>query len=105
MFNEHYRIKLVSEVLFEVTGKLKPHTNGNSSEARDEEPEDENKVTTTEVSSSRCGVDVILDNHLVETFFEDKEQLCTYLTAFMEKLVLDFSKELRSIINIFISDC
>lgn len=74
---------MVSEVLFEVTGRIGPRANGSEVEAVEESEEDDENT----VSASRCGVDVITENHLVETFFEDKEQLAEYLTGLLQKYI------------------
>lgn len=83
MFSDSYKIKLVNEVLYEVTGKHETRVEGDvvlaGSNASAEEAEE--GVDSASVS----GVDIVLNHRLVETGFGDKKQFTVYLKDYMKK--------------------
>jgi len=86
MFSDTYKMKLVDNVIYEVTGKLVTRRAGEvvldganpSAEEADEGTED----------GVESGVDIALNHRLVETFaFGDKKSYTAYLKDYMKKLV------------------
>lgn len=85
MFSDSYKMKLVNEVIYEVTGKLVQRTQGSieiagfnpSAEGGDDEGADE---------AVESGVDVVLNHRLCETFaFPDKKSYTLYLKDYMKR--------------------
>lgn len=86
MFSDTYRMKLVDEVIYEVTGKLETRQQG---EVRIEgfNPSAEEADEGTD-STMESGVDIVLNHRLVETFaFGDKKSYTLYLKDYMKKWV------------------
>ena len=83
MFSDTYKIKLINEVLYEVTGKHETRTDGDvvlaGSNPSAEEADEGNDSNTT------SGVDIILNHRLCETGFGDKKQFTVYLKDYMKK--------------------
>lgn len=84
MFSDTYRIKLVDEVIYEVTGKLITRSDGDiqiagfnpSAEEADEGNE----------SNVESGVNIVLNHRLCETYaFGDKKSYTLYLKDYMKK--------------------
>jgi hypothetical protein len=83
MFSDTYKIKLISEVMYEVYGKLESRKLGDvkldganpSAEEADEGTED----------AVETGVDIVLNHRLAETGFADKKQFTVYLKDYMKK--------------------
>jgi len=84
MFTDTYKYKLIDNVIYEVYGKYETRKDGEvllpganpSAEEADEGTE----------SNSVSGVNIVLDNRLVETAF-DKKGYTGYLKEYMKKLV------------------
>lgn len=85
MFSDTYRIKLVSEVLYEVTGKLETRKQGEIQIAGANPSAEEADEGTDETVES--GVDIVLNHRLCETGFGDKKQFTVYLKDYMKKWV------------------
>jgi hypothetical protein len=88
MFSDTYKIKLVDEVMYEVTGKLVQRKAGEvildganaSAEGADADEGGDIGVES--------GVDIVLNHRLVETFaFGDKKGYTAYLKEYMKKVV------------------
>lgn len=84
MFSDTYKMKLIDDVLYEVTGKLISRSQGDVQidgfNASAEEA-DEGTETVTE-----SGVDVVLNHRLAETYaFNDKKSYTLYLKDYMKK--------------------
>merc|ERR1712025_506165 len=87
LFSDTYPIKLVDDVLFEVTGKHETRTEGevqlDGANASAEEADADEGVDSNSVS----GVDVILNHRLVETGFGSKKDYTVYLKDYMKKVI------------------
>merc|ERR1712233_75592 len=87
LFSDTYPIKLVEDVLYEVTGK---HITRSQAEIQLEgsnasaEGADGDEGTE---SSSESGVDIILNHRLTETGFGSKKDYMVYLKDYMKKVV------------------
>jgi len=87
IFSDTYKIKLVDEVMYEVTGKLVQRKAGEvvldganaSAEGADADEGGEVGI--------ECGVDIVLNHRLVETAFGDKKAYTLYLKDYMKKVV------------------
>lgn len=85
MFSDTYKIKLVSEVLYEVTGKLETRKHGDIQiDGANPSAEEADEGTDEAVES---GVDIVLNHRLCETGFGDKKQFTVYLKDYMKKWV------------------
>lgn len=85
MFSDTYKIKLVSEVMYEVTGKLETRKLGDVQlDGANPSAEEADEGTEAAVES---GVDIVLNHRLAETGFSDKKQFTVYLKDYMKKLV------------------
>lgn len=83
MFSDTYKIKLVSEVLYEVTGKLETRKLGDVQiDGANPSAEEADEGTDEAVES---GVDIVLNHRLCETGFGDKKQFTVYLKDYMKK--------------------
>merc|ERR1711936_114467 len=86
LFSDTYPIKVVDDVLYEVTGNHITRTQGDiqleGSNASAEGGDDEGAE-----SSSESGVDVILNHRLTETGFGSKKDYMVYLKDYMKKVV------------------
>lgn len=84
MFSDTYRIKLVDEVIYEVTGKLESRTEGDIKlDGFNPSAEEADEGTDSAVVS---GVDIVLNHRLVETYaFGDKKSYTLYLKDYMKK--------------------
>lgn len=84
MFSDTYRIKLVDEVIYEVTGKLISRALGDV-QLDGANPSAEEADEGTE-SATESGVDVVLNHRLTETYaFGDKKSYTLYLKDYMKK--------------------
>lgn len=84
MFSDSYKMKLVDEVVYEVTGRLIQRKQGDIEIAgfnpSAEEACDDNQEAV------ESGVDVVLNHRLCETFaFGDKKSYTAYLKDYMKK--------------------
>merc|ERR1712121_596326 len=85
LFSDTYPIKLVDDVLYEVTGKHVSRVLGDVQlEGANASAEEADEGTETATES---GVDVVLNNRLVETGFGKKSDYVTYLKGYMKKVV------------------
>jgi Translationally controlled tumour protein len=83
MFSDTYKIKLVSDVLYEVYGKLESRKLGDVQlDGANPSAEEADEGTDEAVES---GVDIVLNHRLVETGFGDKKQFTVYLKDYMKK--------------------
>lgn len=87
MFSDTYKVKLVDEVIYEVTGKLVTRSQGDIQiEGFNPSAEEADEGTESAVES---GVDVVLNHRLVETYaFGDKKSYTLYLKDYMKKWVI-----------------
>ncbi|CAB3386851.1 Hypothetical predicted protein [Cloeon dipterum] len=86
MFSDTYRMKLIDEVMYEVTGRLVTRKQGDLQlDGANPSAEEADEGTEEGVES---GVDVVLNHRLNETFaFPDKKSYTLYLKEYMKKLV------------------
>ncbi|KAA2236347.1 hypothetical protein F0L68_41805, partial [Solihabitans fulvus] len=86
MFSDTYKMKLVDEVIYEVTGRLVTRAQGDIQiEGFNPSAEEADEGTDSAVES---GVDIVLNHRLVETYaFGDKKSYTLYLKDYMKKLV------------------
>jgi len=88
MFSDTYKIKLIDEVMYEVTGKLVQRKAGEvvlAGANASAEGEDGDEGGDVGVES---GVDIVLNHRLCETFaFGDKKGYTAYLKEYMKKVV------------------
>merc|ERR1712243_15423 len=86
LFSDTYPIKVVDDVLYEVTGKHITRSQGEiqleGSNASAEGGDDEGSESTSE-----SGVDIILNHRLTETGFGSKKDYMVYLKDYMKKVV------------------
>lgn len=84
MFSDTYKIKLVDEVIYEVTGKLVQRKQDDIRiEGFNPSAEEADEGTDAAVES---GVDIVLNHRLVETYaFGDKKSYTLYLKDYMKK--------------------
>lgn len=84
MFSDTYKIKLVDEVIYEVTGKLIQRNLGDV-QLDGANPSAEEADEGTE-AACESGVDVVLNHRLCETYaFGDKKSYTLYLKDYMKK--------------------
>ncbi|XP_026489306.1 translationally-controlled tumor protein homolog [Vanessa tameamea] len=100
MFSDTYKIKLVDEVIYEVTGKLETRTQGDVRiEGFNPSAEDADEGTDT---ASESGVDIVLNHRLVESYaFGDKKSFTLYLKDYMKKLVAKLEEKSPDQVEIF----
>merc|ERR1711935_279416 len=84
MGSDTYPIKIVDDVLYEVTGKHISRALGDVQlEGANASAEEFDEGTE---SATESGVDVVLNNRLVETGFGKKSDYVTYLKGYMKKV-------------------
>lgn len=83
MFSDTYKIKLVDEVIYEVTGKLICRQLGDV-QIDGANPSQEEQDEGTEVAQE-SGIDIVLNHRLAETGFADKKSFTLYLKDYMKK--------------------
>ncbi|XP_046961210.1 translationally-controlled tumor protein homolog [Vanessa cardui] len=100
MFSDTYKIKLVDEVIYEVTGKLETRTQGDVRiEGFNPSAEEADEGTDTATES---GVDIVLNHRLVESYaFGDKKSFTLYLKDYMKKLVAKLEEKSPDQVEIF----
>ena len=100
MFSDTYRIKLVDEVIYEVTGKLIQRTQGDIQiEGFNPSAEEADEGTDSAVES---GVDIVLNHRLAETYaFGDKKSYTLYLKDYMKKLVGKLEEKAPDQVDVF----
>jgi len=86
MFSDTYKIKLIDQCLYEVTGKLVQRKLGDVQiDGANPSAEEADEGTDDVVES---GVDIVLNHRLVESFaFGDKKSYTQYLKEYMKRLV------------------
>jgi len=100
MFSDTYKIKLVDDVIYEVTGK---HVSRKAGEVildgANASAEEADEGTIEGVES---GVDIVLNHRLVETFaFGDKKGYTAYLKDYMKKLVEKLQEKSPDQVDVF----
>jgi hypothetical protein len=102
MFSDTYKIKLVDEVIYEVTGKLVQRRAGEivlDGANPSAEGEDADGGSEAGVES---GVDIVLNHRLVETYaFGDKKGYTGYLKDYMKKIVDRLQKNNPDQVDVF----
>ncbi|XP_050362107.1 translationally-controlled tumor protein homolog [Nymphalis io] len=100
MFSDTYKIKLVDEVIYEVTGKLETRTQGDVRiEGFNPSAEEADEGTD---SATESGVDIVLNHRLVECYaFGDKKSFTLYLKDYMKKLVAKLEEKSPDQVEIF----
>lgn len=84
MFSDTYKMKLIDEVIYEVTGKLETRVQGEVKiDGFNPSAEEADEGTDTNAES---GVDIVLNHRLVESYaFGDKKSFTLYLKDYMKK--------------------
>jgi len=86
MFSDSYKIKLVDNCIYEVTGKYVTRKEGEVVLPGANASQEEQDEGTDETSTS--GIDVVLDNRLVEVnFLQDKKAYMGYIKDYMKALI------------------
>ncbi|KAG8232648.1 hypothetical protein J437_LFUL012608 [Ladona fulva] len=86
MFSDTYKMKLIDDVLYEVTGRLVTRKQGEI-QLDGANPSAEEGLDGTD-ESVESGVDIVLNHRLAETYaFGDKKSYTLYLKDYMKKLV------------------
>lgn len=99
MFSDTYKIKLVSEVLYEVTGKLETRKLGDIQiDGANPSQEEADEGTDDAVES---GVDIVLNHRLCETGFGDKKQFTVYLKDYMKKVLAKLEEKTPDQVDVF----
>ena len=100
MFSDTYKMKLIDEVMYEVTGRLIQRKQGDIEIAGfNPSAEEENEGTDENVVS---GVDVVLNHRLAETYaFGDKKSYTAYLKDYMKKLVARLEEKSPDQVEVF----
>jgi len=90
MFSDSYKMKLVDNVIYEVTGSLvKRSTDFELSGAN---PSAEEAAEATDAIVEQ-GVDVVLNHRLCETYaFNDKKSYTLYLKDYMKKIITQLTE-------------
>lgn len=83
MFSDSYKMKLVSEVLYEVTGRLvSRHQDDIKIDGFNPSAEEVDEGTDSTVET---GVDVVMNHRLCESYaFGDKKSYTQYLKGYMK---------------------
>ncbi|CAO1369209.1 unnamed protein product [Diamesa serratosioi] len=102
MFSDTYKIKLISEVMYEVTGKLESRALGDVKiDGANPSAEEADEGTDSAVES---GVDIVLNHRLSETGFSDKKQFTVYLKDYMKKVVAKLEEKSPDQVEVFKSN-
>jgi len=99
MFSDTYKIKLVSEVMYEVTGKLETRKLGEIQLAGSNPSAEEADEGNDEAVES--GVDIVLNHRLCETFAFDKKGFTLYLKEYMKKVVTKLEEKTPDQVEVF----
>uniref|UniRef100_A0A336MAN5 Translationally-controlled tumor protein homolog n=1 Tax=Culicoides sonorensis TaxID=179676 RepID=A0A336MAN5_CULSO len=100
MFSDTYKIKLIDDVLYEVTGKL-IQRKGDEIQLDGANPsaEEADEGTETAVES---GIDVVLNHRLAESYaFGDKKSFTLYLKDYMKKVVAKLEERAPDQVEVF----
>jgi len=101
MFSDTYKIKLVDEVMYEITGKLVQRKAGEivlggANPSAEGEDADDSDVGV------ESGVDIVLNHRLCETFaFGDKKGYTGYLKEYMKKIVEKLQEKSPDQVDVF----
>jgi len=87
LFSDTYPIKVVDDVLYEVTGKHITRTEGDIQLAGSNASAEGADADEGADASSVSGIDIILNHRLTETFFGSKKDYMVYLKDYMKKVV------------------
>lgn len=100
MFADTYKMKLISEVLYEVYGKVVSRTEGDIQIAGfNPSAEEADEGTETNVET---GVDVVMNHRLQECFaFGDKKSFTLYLKDYMKKVLAKLEEKDPSQVDVF----
>jgi len=100
MFSDTYKMKLIDEVLYEVTGRLVQRKQGDIEIAGFNPSAEDGDEGTDEAVES--GVDVVLNHRLCETYaFGDKKSYTAYLKDYMKKLVEKLQETAPDQVDVF----
>ncbi|GLV38928.1 Translationally controlled tumor protein [Carabus blaptoides fortunei] len=100
MFSDTYKMKLVDEVVYEVTGRLVQRKQGDIEIAGFNPSAEEEQEGNSEAVES--GVDVVLNHRLCETYaFGDKKSYTAYLKDYMKKLVAKLEEKAPDQVDVF----
>jgi len=100
MFSDTYKMKLIDEVLYEVTGRLVQRKQGDIEIAGFNPSAEEADEGTDDAVES--GVDVVLNHRLCETYaFGDKKSYTAYLKDYMKKLVEKLQETAPDQVDVF----
>ncbi len=92
LFSDTYKVELVDNCLYEVTGKYETRKQGEVVlEGANASQEDADEGTD---EASESGVDIVLNHRLCETGFGDKKGFTDYLKCYMKKVSLERLKVL-----------
>jgi len=100
MFSDSYKMKLVDEVVYEVTGRLVQRKLGDVQLDGANPSQEEADEGTDEAVES--GVDIVLNHRLCETYaFNDKKSYTAYLKDYMKKLVAKLEEKSPDQVDVF----
>jgi len=100
IFSDTYKIKLIDDVLYEVTGKLVQRKEGDIQLAGSNPSAEEADEGTEEGVVS--GVDIVLNHRLVECYaFGDKKGYLAYLKDYMKKLTEKLQETAPDQVDVF----
>jgi len=103
IFSDTYKIKLVSDIMYEVYGKVETRKLGDVQLAGSNPSAEEAEEGTDEAVES--GVDIVLNHRLAETFFADKKQYTVYLKDYMKKIVAKLEETSPDQVDVFKTSC
>jgi len=103
IFSDTYKIKLVSDVMYEVFGKVETRRVGDVQLDGANPSAEEAEDGTDEAVES--GVDIVLNHRLQETFFADKKQYTVYLKDYMKKIVAKLEEKSPDQVDVFKTNC
>merc|ERR1712048_505421 len=88
LFSDTYPIKLVDDVLYEVTGKHETRTEAEVQlEGSNASAEGADADEGADAAGSVSGIDIVLNHRLTETGFGSKKDYMVYLKDYMKKVV------------------
>jgi len=96
LFSDTYPIKLVDNVIYEVTGKHETRVEGEITLAGSNASAEGEDADEGADPNSVSGVDVILNHRLVETGFGSKKDYTVYLKDYMKRVVEYLTKNDRA---------
>jgi len=90
MFSDSYKMKLVDDVIYEVTGTLVSRSLDFALSGANPSAEEADEGTDALVES---GVDIVINHRLCETYaFSDKKSFTAYLKDYMKKIIAKLSE-------------